>query len=202
MVRPVARQCSTRRKNVCRCFLCMSCLVPPTTVDIPLWLHSVSLLAPHPGQPGAHMLWRTLPCPCFVRLTFNNRSDNTRPPFTETVPTTRPCLCNLESKGLWNSHTLQHPCWSLLFPSTKRYLLPASNHWTLAEHGAARLQPPSLCSTKVLRNNHKEETSTAPPKNTCRHHVGSSKLTLQSHQKASWTRRPSPVVRWKQARHI
>ena len=65
-----------------------------------LWLHSVSLLAPQPSQPGAHMLWRTLPCPCFVRLAFNNRSDNTRPPFTETVPTTRPCLCNLDSKSL------------------------------------------------------------------------------------------------------
>ena len=116
------------------------CHPPPWTS--PLWLHSVSLLAPHPGQPGAHMLWRTLPCPCFVRLTVNNRSDNTRPPFTKTVPTTRPCLCNLDSKGVWNSHTFQHPCRPLLFPTTKAvtsttHLLPPSNCWTLAEHGAA-----------------------------------------------------------------
>ena len=209
---------------MCRCFLCMWCLVPPTAVDIPLWLHSVSLLAPKPGQPGAHMLWKTLPCPCFVRLTFNSRSDNTRPPLTETVPTTRPCLCNLDSKGVWNSHTFQHPCWPLLFSTTKRSHPPHTNscpigttgHWlsmALHDHNHRVCAQPKYCATITKRRpppldcTTKAHVQTQIPAcfsrgNTLRHDDTSSTTVRQNCFLRSTSQRPSPVVRSKQARHI
>ena len=149
------------------------------------------LLAPQLDRPGAHMLWRTLPCPCFVRLAFNNRPDNTCPPPWK-LCRPRDHVCAILTARVSELAHLPPPMLVTAFPNHKvvtsatHNLLPASNQWTLAEHGAARSQPPSFLfnqGTAQQPQRRNLQRLSAPQKHTSTH-----KLQLFSPRKHLETR--------------